>query len=91
MEFPGALRDLEKAITLDPTYVKAYTKKGSCHFAMKEYHKALDIYEKGLKLQPDNQELKDLISKTRAAAYNGGGDQEDQEERAKHAMADPEI
>lgn len=54
MEFPTALKDLEQAILLNPTYVKAYTKKGICHFAMKEYHKALAAYEKGLELAPDN-------------------------------------
>lgn len=91
IEFPVALRDLDRAIEIDPTNVKAYTKKGNCHFAMKEYHKALTTYEKGLKLAPDNQELKDLLAKTRSAAYMGGGDAGEQEERAKHAMADPEI
>lgn len=72
MEFPSALKDLEQAITIDPTYVKAYTKKGNCHFAMKEYHKALTAYEKGLELAPENAELKDLLAKTRVAAYSGG-------------------
>lgn len=91
MEFPSGLRDLDKCLEIDPTYLKAYIKKGQCHFAMKEYHKALDTYEKGLKLQPDNQELKDLLIKTKTAAYMGGGEEKDQEERAKHAMADPEI
>lgn len=91
MEFPSGLRDLEKCLEIDPTYVKAYTKKGQCHFAMKEFHKAVEAYEKGLKLQPDNAELKDLLQKTKAAAYMGGGDEKEQEERAKHAMADPEI
>jgi len=91
MEFNGALRDLDYALEVDPSYVKAYSKKGNCHFAMKEYHKALSAYEKGLALAPDNQELKDLIAKTRQAAYLGGDDKADQEERAKHAMADPEI
>lgn len=77
MEFPTALKDLERAIELDPTYVKAYIKKGTCHFALKEYHKAINVYEQGLKLSPNNEEIKDLLLKTRTAAYVGGGDQKE--------------
>lgn len=44
MEFPSGLRDFDKVIELDPNYIKAYAKKGACHFAMKEYHKALTAY-----------------------------------------------
>ncbi|EGR31769.1 stress-induced protein sti1 family protein, putative, partial [Ichthyophthirius multifiliis] len=91
LEFPTALKDFEHAIQLDSKYVKAYLKKGNCHHAMKEYHKAIDAYEKGLKLEPDNQELKTSLAQTQQSIYVGGGDQKEQEERAKHAMADPEI
>eukprot|EP00913_Durusdinium_trenchii_P025008 g23473.t1 len=40
----------------DPTFVKAYSRKGAAHFFMKEYHKSLQAYEQGLKLDPENQE-----------------------------------
>ncbi|KAL4476381.1 hypothetical protein ABPG74_010114 [Tetrahymena malaccensis] len=91
MEFPSGLRDLDKCLEIDPNYIKAYIKKGQCHTAMKEFHKALGVYEKGLKIQPDNQELKELLERTRMQAYVGGGDEKEQQERAQHAMADPEI
>lgn len=58
MEFPNALSDLEKCLTLDAKYVKAYNKKANCHFIMKEFHKARTEYEKGLALEPDNEEMK---------------------------------
>jgi len=35
--FNEAVRDLEKCLELDPKYLKAYIKKGSCHTALKEY------------------------------------------------------
>lgn len=46
MEFVRARDCLDKALQLDPNYVKAYAKKGDCHFYLKEYHKAMEIYEK---------------------------------------------
>jgi stress-induced-phosphoprotein 1 len=52
MEFNTALKDADKCIELDPKFVKAYARKGSCHHMMKEYHKAMKAYEDGLKLDP---------------------------------------
>jgi len=59
LDFPSALRDIDRALELDPTYVKAYVKKGAIHYGLKEYHKSVESYEKGLKLEPDNEELKE--------------------------------
>ena len=42
MDFSNAMTQLNKCIELDPKNVKAYAKKGNCHFAMKEYNKALE-------------------------------------------------
>ena len=59
---------------------------------MKEYHKAMEAYDKGLLVDPDNAELKDgknkVIMAISAGASGGGADDE---ERMRHAMADPEI
>jgi stress-induced-phosphoprotein 1 len=46
MDFQGAMREVEKALELDPKYVKAWAKKGDIHFFLKEFHKAKDSYEK---------------------------------------------
>jgi stress-induced-phosphoprotein 1 len=48
MEFNTALKDADKCIEIDPTFVKAYARKGNCHHMMKEYHKAMKAYEDGL-------------------------------------------
>lgn len=90
MEFQRAKEHYELALKKDPTFVKAYHKKGDCHFFLKEYHKALSTYEQGLKLDPNDKFCKEGIEKTQQAIYLTNS-QEDQEERAKKAMADPEI
>ena len=51
-----ALKDAEKCIELDPTFVKGWARKGSAHQQMKEYHKALDAFQQGLKLEPGNKD-----------------------------------
>jgi stress-induced-phosphoprotein 1 len=77
--------------------VKAYLRKGTCHHFLKEYHKALDTYDKGLKLDPENKEIKEAKLKTMQAiqsgafAGSGGKKSEEDEERLRHASADPEI
>lgn len=91
MEYPNALRDIDKCLELDPTYVKAYAKKGVIHHFLKEYHKAMDAYEKGLSLDPTNEECKSGITKTKMSIAGVGGSEEDQAQRLKRAMEDPEI
>jgi stress-induced-phosphoprotein 1 len=91
MEFPSALKDAERCLELDPTFVKAYLRKGNCHHLMKEYHKAMKSYDDGLKLDAGNAELTQAKNKTIMAIQSGMGGGDNDEERARHAMADPEI
>lgn len=44
MEPTYALKDAEKAIELDPTFVKAWVRKATCHSLHKEYHKAMEAF-----------------------------------------------
>lgn len=89
MEFSSASKDCEKALELDPMFLRAFQRKASCHIMMKEYHKALDAYERGLKLFPEDQEMREGYSKV-MNIINTSTPQDD-EERVKHAYADPEI
>ncbi|CAD8153472.1 unnamed protein product [Paramecium octaurelia] len=91
MEFPNAVSDLEKCLSLDSKYVKAYVKKANCHFVMKEFHKAKTVYEKGLELEPNNVEMQQGLEKVRFSILQGSGSEEEQQQRAKRAMQDPEI
>ena len=45
---------LPEAMATTPA-VKAMTRKAHCHFWMKEYHKALEWYQKALESEPENE------------------------------------
>lgn len=94
MEWNYALKDVEKCLQLDPVFVKAFYRKGTIHHFMKEYHKALTAFDQGLKLDPENKDCREGKMKTMAAIQTGayaGQDKQADEERLRHAAADPEI
>ncbi|KAJ9706818.1 hypothetical protein PVL29_002006 [Vitis rotundifolia] len=91
---PEGLKDAEKCIELDPTFSKGYTRKGAVQFFMKEYDKALETYQEGLKHDPSNQELLDGVKRCIDQinkASRGEISPEDLKERQAKAMQDPEI
>lgn len=91
---PEGLKDAEKCIELDPTFTKGYTRKGAVQFFMKEYEKALETYQEGLKHDANNQELLEGVrSCVRQINRTSRGDvtPEELKERQAKAMADPEI
>ncbi|KAG7956866.1 hypothetical protein I3843_11G145800 [Carya illinoinensis] len=91
---PEGLKDAEKCIELDPTFSKGYNRKGAVQFFMKEYDKALETYQMGLKHDPSNPELIDgvrrCVEQINKASRGDLSPQELEERRAK-AMQDPEI
>ncbi|KAJ9173436.1 hypothetical protein P3X46_016571 [Hevea brasiliensis] len=91
---PEGLKDAEKCIELDPTFSKGYTRKGAIQFFMKEYDKALETYQEGLKHDPQNQELLDGVRRCVEQlnkASRGDISPEELKERQAKAMQDPEI
>jgi len=88
--FNDAKREVEKALEIDKTYVKAWAKKGDIETYMKEYHKALDSYKAGLQLDPNNTLCKQGISNVTMKVNTTASDDE-MKERQAHAMADPQI
>jgi len=92
--FNEALKDAEKCIEIDPTFVKGYSRKGHVEFFTKQYDKALETYNAGLKVDPNNEELKEgarrcYMEERKAEA--GMLTDEEIKERQANAMKDPEI
>lgn len=90
-EFPMAMKDCDRCLDIDPSFVKAYIRKGNIHFFMKEYHKCLTVYEKGLQLAPNNKELKQGLMKTQMKIHEQQSSGEVDEAQMQQAMQDPEI
>ncbi|KAK1261522.1 Heat shock protein STI [Acorus gramineus] len=91
---PEGLKDAEKCIELDPSFSKGYTRKGAVQFFMKEYNKAVETYQEGLKHDPNNQDLLDGIRRcVEQINKTNRGDisPEDLKERQERGMQDPEI
>ncbi|KAJ7569117.1 hypothetical protein O6H91_01G061400 [Diphasiastrum complanatum] len=92
--FPEGLKDANKCLEIDPTFSKGYSRKGAIQFFMKEYDKALETYQTGLKYDEGNQEILDgmrrcveQINKTNRGDISA----EDLKERQAKAMQDPDI
>lgn len=91
---PEGLKDANKCIELDPSFAKGYSRKGAVQFFMKEYDKALETYQEGLRHDETNQELLEgvrrcveQINKTN----RGDISPEEMKERQAKAMQDPDI
>lgn len=93
MDFNGAKREVEKAIELDPKYVKAWARKGDIEIVMKENHKAMDSYQMGSNIDPQNSACKEGLRKVMQLINYGRHNMtaEEKKEQAAHAMADPQI
>jgi tetratricopeptide (TPR) repeat protein len=52
--FQQALGDYAKAIELDAEFSEPYLNSGNCHYALKDYNKALEYYSLAEKLNPAN-------------------------------------
>jgi stress-induced-phosphoprotein 1 len=88
------LKDAEKCIDIDPTFVKGYTRKGHVQFFTKQYDEALETYTEGLKHDPSNEELKDGMRRCHEQINRGATGQLTEEElkqRQERAMSNPEI
>ncbi|KAL1190866.1 Hsp70-Hsp90 organizing protein 3 [Cardamine amara subsp. amara] len=91
---PEGLKDAEKCIELDSSFTKGYSRKGAIQFFMKEYDKAMETYQEGLKHDPKNQELLDGVKRCveQINKMNRGDlTPEELKERQAKAMQDPEV
>jgi len=85
MSFDLALADCEKAITLEPTFIKAYLRKAKVLQGMSQPSKAIAAYEKVLEMDPNCSEAIEGYKNCSIQSHN------DPEETRKRAMKDPEV
>lgn len=91
LELPMALKDAEKSLELDPNVPKVWARKGNIHALMKEYNKALNAYQSGLKIDPESAQCKQGLDNVLMKIQEQTSSDTVDEEQIKHAMADPEI
>merc|ERR1719198_37753 len=91
MEWQLALKDAETCVGMEPTFVKGWSRKAGIHFYLKEYHKAMDVYNKIIELEPENEEAKRGLEQVVAMVNSQSSSGEVDQERQARAMAAPEI
>lgn len=91
MDWSRAMEDVDKCLEIDPQFVKAYIRKGKIQHFLKQYHKALETYQKGLDLEPTSSELIEGKRNTMMAINRENQEGKVDPERQKEAMKDPEI
>nr|XP_057942401.1 stress-induced-phosphoprotein 1 isoform X2 [Doryrhamphus excisus] len=88
LEFQLALKDCEECIKLEPTFIKGYTRKGAALEAMKDYSKAMDVYQKAMELDSSSKEATEGLQRCMVSQTMRN---DSPEEVKKRAMADPEV
>lgn len=81
MDLGNAQKDAEKGLELDPKFSKLYLRLGNVYNLMKKYHKALEAYDRGLMVEPQNAELQQGKMRTMMSIQNSasGNSHDDKE------------
>ncbi|KAK0233492.1 putative stress-induced protein STI1 [Armillaria fumosa] len=70
----SAVGDAEKAIAVDPKYVKSYHRLGHAQYALLDYKAAADAFERGLKIEPNNVSLKTGLQSSKSRIVDDDDD-----------------
>lgn len=96
MAFPEAIKDCDIAITLDPTFIKAYTRKANIYLMMRKHQECLDVLTEAKSRDVEKKHTSE-IEGLLMTCYNGmnqsaqSASQLSPEETMARAMSDPEI
>lgn len=84
--FDLGLKDCEKCLELDESFIKGWIRKGKILQGMQQPSKAIAAYQAALALDPANNEALEGFRNCRMSTINA-----DSKEVLKNAMSDPEI
>ncbi|GAA6009841.1 hypothetical protein JCM10207_002128 [Rhodosporidiobolus poonsookiae] len=93
LALPEALKDAEKAIEVDPKFVKGYIRKSNVLFAMKEFDKAYTAIEQAAEkddASANTKEISQTFAKVTQALSSSRAGETDEQTYAR-AMRDPEV
>ncbi|KAJ8730510.1 hypothetical protein PYW08_001923 [Mythimna loreyi] len=68
--YAAALEDANQTIALNPTWSKGYSRKGSALAYLGRHEEAIQAYEKGLELEPGNEQLAAGLAETKKQAID---------------------
>jgi len=97
MALNEALKDAEKCIEIEPTFIRGHLRKAAIEFARKEYEKCIESCKEAQNYDPEgksSREIQQQLMKAYTAMnpYSGGSNSEEsQEEILKRAAQDPEV
>lgn len=66
--YAAALEDANKTVSLNPSWSKGYSRKGSALAYLGKYEDAIAAYERGLELEPGNQQLASGLAEVKKQA-----------------------
>lgn len=72
-QYEKALEDATRCVTLKPDWSKGYTRKGLAEFYLEKYDEAEQTYQKGLELDPTNQQLKEGLDRVKESKTEDAG------------------
>ena len=92
-KFNEALVDAKKCLQIKPDFVRGFQRKGYAEFCLNRYKAALDSYSEGLKLDPNNAQLKEGVqcSETKLKEGPSPGMNNQMNELMNKLMNDPKT
>ncbi|KAL9090956.1 MAG: hypothetical protein Q9159_001699 [Coniocarpon cinnabarinum] len=93
LTFPSAVQDCDKALELDPAFIRAYLRKAQALFAMREFSKCIDVCTLAHEHDTDGKNQREIAAqeqKAMEAQYSRQAG-ETEEQTMERIQKDPEI
>ncbi|KAL8280012.1 hypothetical protein RQP46_007593 [Phenoliferia psychrophenolica] len=73
----AAISDAKQALKIDPTFSKAYSRLGHAQYSSGHYRDAVEAYEKGLEMDPNNATMKASLATAKSRVPADDDDEQD--------------